>query len=301
MNTIEDLSAKFGIAGELDFRSLAGDFVVAAVTNRHATATIALQGAQVIGYQPHGEDPLVWLSEDASLAPGKSIRGGVPVCWPWFGPHVSETSFPAHGFARTTPWNIVKARSLSSGATELLFELEPGPEHRHLWPWTSRARLSVTVGEALGLELVTSNEGDAPFTLSQALHTYFLVGDIDAISIHGLEGCDYLDKVGEGGRGHQDGPIDFPGEVNRIYLDTPPHSEIRDPSMKRRILIASEGSRSTVVWNPWRAFAEKLGDMGPDGYRRVVCVETANAADDSVDLASGEEYRLSAEYRISSA
>ena len=298
MSTIESLNAEFGIPGEIEFRALARDYPVAEVGNRHANASIALNGAQVLAYRPAGQEPLIWLSKESKLAPGKSARGGVPVCWPWFGPHASEASFPAHGYARATPWRPVAVRSLPDGATELSFELEPQPGHQALWPYASTVRNRVTVGDTLRVELLTTNDGDLPFTLTQALHTYFQVGDIGAVSVHGLEGCDYLDKVGEGGRKHQHGPIDFPGEVNRIYLDTPPNSEIHDPSMTRRILITSEGSRSTVVWNPWQAFADKLGDMGPDGFRRMVCVETANAAEDSVSLAPGEQYRLSAEYRI---
>ncbi len=298
MGKIDELRIRFGLAGELRFQSLRGDFVIVEVRNRHAEARIALQGAQVLHWQPAGAQPVIWLSDEAQLAHGKSIRGGVPVCWPWFGPHASDASLPAHGYARTTLWAPVQAESLADGSTELVFEIEPRPEHRSIWPYEARVRNRVRVGESLRVELITINESSAPLPLSQALHTYFRVGDIESVEVRGLDGCDYFDKVGAGGRKRQVGPVTIADEVDRIYLDTGPKCQIRDPILGRRIHIACEGSRSTVVWNPWQAKADRMGDLGKDGFRRMLCVETANAAEDARVVAPGEQHRLAAEYRL---
>ncbi len=205
---------------------------------------------------------------------------------------------PSHGFARTSPWALVEADSCADGSTQLLLELEPGAGMRPGWPHATRLRSRVNVGMSLSIELVTVNEGELTVTLSQALHSYFRVGDIGTVEVVGLDGREYLDKADEGRRKRQHGPVGIAGEVDRIYLATGPACEIRDAALGRRIHISSDGSRSTVVWNPWQAKAERLGDLGPDGYRHMLCVETANAAEDARRLGPGAQHRLRAEYRV---
>ena len=299
MSDIQTLTQQFGIAGKLSFE-MVGDLAAARVKTPFATATVALQGAHVMTWQPAGQKPVIWVSKLAKYAPGKSIRGGVPVCWPWFGPHASEASFPGHGFARTVPWALGATKALPDGRVRLEFELTQTDATRAQWPHASTVRNIITIGEELEITLETVNTGKTLFQLGQALHTYFVVGDIRQATVAGLEGCDYLDKVG-GGRKRQQGPITFTQETDRIYLGTHGCCGILDPVMDRTLLITSTGSRSTIVWNPWTDKAEKMGDFGAEGPWGMVCVETANAAEDVIMLPAGETHRLTAQYRVVAA
>lgn len=297
MSQAAELNRRLAIADFLAFEELPDGFVVTHVTTPEATASIALQGAHVMRYQPTGQAPLIWLSKLAKLAPGKSIRGGVPVCWPWFGPHRDNAQFPGHGFARTVPWQLLDAALLPDQRVRLEFELVQSEATRAQWPHASTVRNIVTVGPELEVELATTNTGTTPFELGQALHTYFEIGDIRQATITGLDACDYLDKVGGSARRTQQGAVNFTGETDRIYLATNGCCEIHDPALGRRILVTSTGSRSTVVWNPWIEKADKMGDFGPDGWTGMVCVETANAAEDVIQLAPGATHRMTAQYR----
>ena len=294
MNSIDfaSLNQRFPLPGHLEFKEGPGGLAVAEIANAHATAMIALQGAHVMTYEPLGQAPVLWLSRYAKFAPGKSIRGGVPVCWPWFGPHPDDASKPAHGFARTVLWEVLETAAATDGATRIRFGLVQTDATRAQWPHHSSAELVVTVGADLRVELVTRNEGSTPFVLGEALHTYFHISDVADVAIRGLEGCDYLDKVSDFARAKQQGAIVIESEVDRVYLNTQADCLIEDRGLQRRIRIAQQGSRSTVVWNPWIEKAEKMGDFGPDGHRGMVCVETANALENAVTVAPGAEHRM---------
>jgi glucose-6-phosphate 1-epimerase len=298
MATAANLNQRFGINGVVSFSEQANGFVVVEVNNTRASATIAMQGAHLMTFQPQGQQPLIWMSPQAKLAAGKSIRGGVPVCWPWFGPHESDKKLPAHGFARTVPWRLNQVDAMPNGETRLEFELEQSPLTRSQWPHPCSVRNIITVGSSLRHELLTTNLGSEPMVIGQALHTYFQVGDLRQVTVNGLQGCDYLDKVNNFARVKQNGPVNFSDEVDRIYLNTPAQCEIRDPAMQRRIAIRASGSRSTVVWTPWREKGAQMGDLGPDGYLNMVCVETANAAEDTVTIAPGAQHSMAANYAI---
>ena len=298
MNDLEQLTRRFAIPGTLGFEQLPGQLAVIRIDSALATASVMLQGAQVIGFQPRGEQPLIWLSGRSRFVAGKSVRGGVPLCWPWFGPHATDPALPAHGFARTVEWELQEATALPDGRVRLAFELAQDHATRAQWPYPSSVRNTVTIGRELEVSLATRNTGTQSFALGQALHTYFRVGDVRRISIHGLHGCAYIDKVGGSTRRQQQGPVTFTQETDRIYLDTGGACEIRDPSMDRTLLVTATGSRSTVVWNPWIEKAERMGDFEPDGYLQMVCVETANAADDTVNVGPAQEHVLAAQYRL---
>jgi glucose-6-phosphate 1-epimerase len=257
-----------------------------------------LQGAHVMTWQPKGQKPVIWLSKAAKFAAGKSIRGGVPLCWPWFGAHATEAGYPGHGFARTIPWALLDTHKLPDGRVRLIFEPVMNDAARAQWPHASKVRYTVNVGQELVVALATTNTGDAPFPVGQALHTYFEIGDIHNASVAGLEGCAYIDKVDGGKRKKQKGAVTFSGETDRVYLGTNGCCGIVDPVLKRTLLITSTGSRSTVVWTPWTEKAAKMGDFGKQGENRMVCVETANAADDVITLAPGETHRMTAQYRV---
>ncbi|MEW6645614.1 MAG: D-hexose-6-phosphate mutarotase [Pseudomonadota bacterium] len=296
MTSAEQLNRQFGIDGKVRLVERGDGFVMIEVRTAQGQADIALQGAHVTTWAPQGQAPVVWVSEQAKYAAGKSIRGGVPVCWPWFGPHASNAKLPGHGYARTVDWRLLRVTSLDDGRIQLIFELIDTPATRAQESHPLRVRNTVTVGASLQVELETTNLGTAPYVLGDALHTYFHVGDVTRATVHGLEGCAYIDKVDGGARKQQGGPVTIAGEVDRIYLGTGNCCEIRDPVLQRRIVIRSRNSASTIVWNPGVEKATKMGDFGSDGYLRMLCVETANAAEDVVNLAPGAQHRLVAEY-----
>jgi glucose-6-phosphate 1-epimerase len=298
MNEISRLNEVSGIPEHVMFREDAGGMTVVEVKNSYSTATIALQGAHVLSWSPVDGHPVIWLSDDARFLPGKSIRGGVPVCWPWFGAHKTESSFPAHGFARTMMWSVVETRTLGNGETRLVFRLVQDENTRDMWPYATPLECRITVGKTLDIDLVTSNTGNVPVVIGDALHTYFNVADVRQVSIYGLEGCPYLDKLDSFKRKQQSGAVKIDQEVDRIYLESEQDCIIEDPGFARRIKISKRGSHSTVVWNPWAKTAASMGDLGENGYLNMVCVETANAAYDIVTIAPGDEHHLWSRYQV---
>lgn len=298
MSILHSLNRQHAIENHVQLREIADGVIIAEVANQHALANIALQGAHIATFQPRGEEPVLWLSPNAKFAPGKSIRGGVPLCWPWFGPHKTDSKLPGHGFARTVPWELLETKAHSDGSTSLRFGLIENDTTRTQWPHASTAQLEVTVGRSLKVELVTTNTGDAPFELGEALHTYFQISDVDNMTITGLEGCDYLDKVQDFARCTQQGGIKIESEVDRVYVNTEADCVIEDKGLKRAIRITKQGSRSTVVWNPWKEKAEKMGDFGPALHRDMVCVESGNALENVLTLQPGETHRLVAVYSV---
>jgi len=289
---IDSLNRRFGIPNHVHFSEGPSAFVIAEINNFHARVTLCLQGAQVLTFQPINQEPVLYVSKSARYVGGKSVRGGIPVCWPWFGPHASDAQKPAHGIARSSMWSIIETVALNDGATRVVLELVPVPEHRALWPHETRVQLHVSVGPSLTVELVTHNESAQPVQISEALHTYFHVSDIESVSVSGLDGCKYVDKVTGGAPAIQQQAITIHGETDRVYLNTAAECVIHDPGLHRRIHVAKTGSRSTVVWNPWTEKALKLGDMGDNGFRSMLCIESANALDDIVSVAPGKEHRL---------
>lgn len=298
MADVDSLNIRHGISGQLTFKEVSGGLVVAEVANAYAAGTVALQGGHLMSWTPHGSRAVIWLSKAAKFLPGKSIRGGVPVCWPWFGAHPTEPTFPAHGFARTVPWEVVATEALGNGETRIILSLNQKDISRSRWPYSCELSIHITMGAVLEIDLVTSNTGGIPIAIGEALHTYLEVGDVREIAIHGLDGCEYLDKVDGGKRKQQSGPVMFNAETDRIYLNSVADCVIDDPGLGRRIRISKSGSRSTVVWNPWHEKAAKMGDLGDEGYLRMVCVESANAAENFVTIAPGSEHRLQVSYQL---
>ncbi len=296
--TLTELNQRFAIDNHVQFREIAAGMIIAEVANHHALANIALQGAHVATFQPRGEEPVIWLSPQAKFAPGKSIRGGVPICWPWFGPHKTDSKLPGHGYARTVPWDVLETKALPDGSTFLRFGLIENDATRAQWPHTSTVQLEVTVGKALRVELITTNTSKDAFELGEALHTYFQISDVANMTIRGLENCEYLDKVKDFARFTQQDGIVIESEVDRVYVNTTADCVIEDKGLKRAIRIAKQGSKSTVVWNPWTEKAEKMGDFGPQLHRDMVCVESGNALENVVTLAPGETHKLVAVYSV---
>ena len=288
------LNEQFAIAQHITFASTADGLPIAQIRNSYAAASVAVQGGHVITFQPHGQQPVLWVSSLSAFALGKTIRGGIPVCWPWFGSHPTDPSKPFHGFVRAAMWQV---RGTSVGpvdATEIRLGLTESEASLALWPHAFDLEIVVTVGAQLRVELIARNPGDQPFVSGGALHSYYTVGDVRRIAIHGLDGCDYLDKVEGFKRKTQHGPVTIEGETDRVYLDTAAACVIEDPALDRRIGIAKAGSRTTVVWNPWAEKAKQIADFDDQEYLSMVCVETANADTDVAIVAPGGEHRLSA-------
>jgi glucose-6-phosphate 1-epimerase len=302
MTTAQLLNTQFGIKQHLNFSDDASGLIIAEISNAQASASLCLQGAHLMTWQPKSQEvPVIWLSREAKLAAGKSIRGGAPVCWPWFGAHASDAGFPAHGFARTVPWRMLESGIEPNGATRLTMRLEASEKTRAQWPYDCAVDLTVIVGETLRMELSTENTGSADFVIGEALHTYFQISDIGAVRVHGLEDCEYWDKVGVSALRKQDGAISFQSETDRVYINTPTECVIEDNKLKRSIHIAKSGSLATVVWTPWTGKAAKMGDMGqPEGWREMVCVESVNAMENVVKIAPGSRHTMIVEYRAES-
>lgn len=262
-------------------------------------AAIALQGAQVLSFVPRGGRDWLWLSERARWAPGAALRGGIPICFPWFGPHPTERAFPAHGFARTRAWRLVGvdgAEGHADAGVRAELALAPDDATRALFPHAFEARLTVTVGETLELVFAVSNPGAAALAYEVALHSYLAVADVGSVSIEGLAGRPFVDKVA-GGEERREGPapIRIAGEVDRVYDNDGPVT-LRDPGAGRTLRVEGQGAGSTVVWNPAPEKTATLSDMAPDGYRRFVCIESGAIGAHRVTLAPGAQHHLIVRY-----
>ena len=255
-----------------------------------SAAEIYLNGAHVTHFQKNGEPPLLFMSAKSYFAPGKAIRGGVPICFPWFGNRDGE---PSHGFARSTEWQLVKSSATPDGKVTLRFALPQIPG-RAAWK-NLRTEFIVTVADTLTMELIATNDGcDGTLEIENCLHTYFQVSDIGAVCVHGLEGATYLNFAeGDNGvpRPAESYPITINRETNRTYGDTTSAVEIRDENLKRLIRVDKSGSQSTVVWNPWTT--QKLpDDFDPAEHKNMICVESGNVKQNKISLAPGKTAAL---------
>ena len=263
---------------------------------------ISQQGAQILSYQEDDQPPLIWLSEQAAYKRGQGIRGGVPVCWPWFGNlqcnpqavqamHRQPAHAPAHGLVRGLDWQLQGIDSNEDGIC-LDFVFNTADQPLADWPHAAELHLRIRLDGRLHLELTSRNLGDTPLTISQALHSYFAVSDIRQVSVEGLHGCRYIETLEDWQQRQQEGPLQFNGETDRIYLDTPASLSILDPAWQRRIQLHSRGSQSAVLWNPWIDKAQRLSQFAADAWQGMLCIEHANVMDDIRLLAAGAQHQL---------
>jgi glucose-6-phosphate 1-epimerase len=276
---------RFEIPGRIALTEGNGELGKIEVLTRHSTAEIYLHGAHVTGFQKNGEPPLLFTSQFSRFAPNQPIRGGVPIIFPWFGSREGE---PAHGFARLADWELIETATLPSGGATLRFSLPDVPEAA-TWP-PFAAYYIVTVTDQLALELVVVNASpDQTFTFENCLHTYYAVGDINSVTVLGLKGVSYQDKVEHfTQKTETNDSIRISSEVDRVFLDTGSPIEIHDPTLKRIVRIEKSGSQSTVVWNPWVTKSQQIPDFGTDEFRRMLCVETGNVDRNRITLPPGE-------------
>jgi glucose-6-phosphate 1-epimerase len=271
------------------------------ITTDSAELLVAQQGAQVLSYQRVGEPPLLWLSEQAIFKQGKSVRAGVPVCWPWFGqlarnPEPVQAMYrgaeaPAHGLVRGRDWQLGDITEDGS-AVRVDFTLPDAQGDLPGWPHNVELKLSIVMAEQLSITLTSYNLDNVPVILSQALHSYFAVSDVRQVRVEGVEGLGYIETLANWEQRTQAGSLGFAGETDRIYLQAPEQLSIVDPAWNRRIQLTASGSRSAVIWNPWTDRAAELTDMANDGWQRMLCIETANVWDDVVTLKPGASHSL---------
>ena len=297
MQDTENLNRLFSLENALTFVDGPNGTVMVNIKTAQAEAQISTYGAQVLSFKPAAlDEDLLFLSSQSAYGDGKAIRGGVPICWPWFGDDPSGHGRPAHGFARNQNWQVLDTRQ-TDDAVSITLQLLPNDLSRQYWHCHFSLQLTVTISDSLKMALTTENRDHESFVISQALHTYFNIGDIEKLQLRGLDNYHYLDKTLNFAEKLQQGDIHFVAETDRIYLHSPNQLYIEDAALRRRVMIKSQGSKTAVVWNPWNK-AVVLNDMSKDAYQRFICVETANAADDSIELAPGDVHTLIAEYRL---
>lgn len=241
------------------------------VDHPQVKASFALQGAHLLSWKPAGEEEVLWLSNNTPFKNGVALRGGVPICWPWFGP-AAQQGLPSHGFARNLPWTL-KAHNEDDNGAVLTFELQSNEETLKLWPHDFALLARFKVGKTCEIEL----EAHGEFETTSALHTYFNVGDIAAVKVSGL-GDRFIDKVNNAKEDVlSDGVQTFPDRTDRVYLNPEACSVIHDGALNRNIDVVHHHHLNVVGWNPGPALSVSMGDMPGDGYKTFVCVETAYA------------------------
>jgi glucose-6-phosphate 1-epimerase len=271
----------------------------AIVDTERCRARVTPHGAHLCEWTPAGQTtPVLFLSPRAVFATGKAIRGGVPVCFPWFANHPTDPSKPAHGFGRTRSWEGGEVTHDDAGNARLTFRLAADAATRALWPADFVATLTLTLGTSLAMTFEVENTGAEALTYEAALHTYLTVGDVARIRLHGLERTRFVDKV-DGMKEKTTGadPLTLDGDTDRVFLDTRSTCTVDDPVLARRIRIAKEGSAVTIVWNPGHEKGPTVPDIG-DAWSRFVCVETANCAPHAVRLAPKARHAMTARIEV---
>lgn len=304
---IDDLNALnevYGLNGAVRFDHGNGRMPRVRIAAEQATAEIYLQGAHVTQWQPAAatnlrpSHPGLFLSERSHFVPGKAIRGGVPLIFPWFADRGDGLAGPMHGFVRSVPWSISATETLPEGiAITFAHQADAGSRSYGFDHFSLRYR--VIVGTRLQLSFEVRNCGASPLMMEEALHAYFAVGDIRQVTVSGLAGTEYLDRADSGNRKRQQAEaIHFAGETDQLHMHTTVPITIHDRAWQRRIVVEKQGSASTVVWNPWLAKATALDDLGADAWPGMVCVEPANAREDRIEVPPGGAHTMAMQVRI---
>lgn len=296
---LQTLTDHFAIPGVLSFSENEHGLLRAAITTPACTAELYLHGAHLTQWQPAGHQPVLFLSGRSLFEPGKAIRGGIPLIFPWFGPRTANacsdrTDGPSHGFARTQEWTLAFA-AVAGDDLHLTLTLGPTDASRSFGFDHFQAVCNIVVGAQLRIQLSVANQGAEPLCVEEAFHTYLQVGDARQVSLIGLSDTDYIDKTDGMKRKHQkESPLVLTAETDRPYLNTQNPVTLHDPVLKRRITVSKSNSHSTVIWNPWEALCAKLADMEPNGWLTMTCIETANVGENAITLAPGAHHTLEA-------
>lgn len=261
------------------------------IENEFASAKITTHGATVLSFCPKGQQELIWVSDCARYDGSRPVRGGIPVCWPWFGAHPTEASLPAHGFVRNQVWRLDSVVTLETGKTQVCLCYEPTEADRLMWPYRFSLSLTLVVGESLRMSLSTTNEDSQSFELTEALHTYFSVAEANAIQVEGLKGSLHQDKLNQAIPDEiQTTDVVVYPPMDSVYLNQQGTIRIRDALNERSILIDKENAQSVVVWNPGEIGAQKFVDMSDQAWPNMLCVEAGNVLDNAITLEAGEQH-----------
>jgi glucose-6-phosphate 1-epimerase len=289
----------FDIPNAVRFEETSNGLTRAVIATPQAEAKLYLQGAHLSEWTPRGQRPVLFISSKSPYAPGKAIRGGVPVIFPWFGARSDGKSGPAHGFARSMDWQIEGTTLKNNGSVEIALVLLPNDLTRSLGFDNFHLRFRATIGTELEMQLETRNEANEPLPYEEALHTYFAVSDVRQCQVSGLEGTTFIDKT-DGFKSKNAGTdaIRIAKETDQVHMNTRTTCRLVDPTWNRHIVVAKSGSDSTVVWNPWVEKTRGMSDMAPDEWKDMICIEPANAGDNAVRLAAGASHTLTASIRV---
>jgi glucose-6-phosphate 1-epimerase len=291
--TPAELDRRLGIPGIARVCEGNGGLPRVQITGSFGEGEVYLHGAQVTSWKPAGHDEVLFMSTKSRWEDGQAIRGGVPICFPWFRAKADDAQAPAHGFVRTKLWQLESIVGNESGVTLSMFT--GSDEHtRRWWPGAFRLLHRVTFGSELRLELVCTNTGTTPLRFEEALHTYNRIAKIEDARLHGLEGVSYLDNTESNKEKMEHGEVAIASQADSAYRNTQNAVDLLDPGKKRRIRLEKEHSLDTVVWNPWSDGSVRLQDLGDGEWRQFLCVEAANILDAAVTLAPGQEHRMAA-------
>jgi glucose-6-phosphate 1-epimerase len=294
---LTQLNEHFSLPGVLAFHATASGLIYADITTPHAASTVYLQGAHLAAWQPKGQQPAIFVSRKSEFAPGKAIRGGVPIAFPWFAARHDGKTGPSHGFARIQDWTLAFA-ALAGDDLHLTFTLGPTEMSRSLGYDNFRLAYQLIIGRSLTMQLTVANDAAEPLAFEEALHTYYAVADIHEVSVSGLERVTYLDKNDNLHAKQQHGAITITEPTDRVYLNTSSTCILHDIAGKRRVTVAKTGSNTTVVWNPWESGASKLPDLDPTEWHEFLAVETVNAAANAITLAPGARHVMQANISV---
>jgi glucose-6-phosphate 1-epimerase len=287
------VSRRFEIPGTASVVEGNGRLQKVRITSPGAAGEIYMHGAHVTSWQPAGREEVLFLSSQSRWEHGRAIRGGVPICFPWFGSKADDPKAPAHGFVRTKSWQLESIVQAGDGVMVSMFT-ESDDDTKRWWPADFRLVYRVTFGSELRLELVVTNIGKTSLRFEEALHAYHRVGNVLNTRVGGLDTVYYIDKTDLNRRKIQHGEIAIVSETDRVYLNTRAAIELEYPVLRRRTRVAKDNSRTTVVWNPWVQKAQSLPDFADDEWMQMICIETSNVSDFGVDLAPGQQHKMTA-------
>jgi len=290
MINIEELDDNFSIEGEVGFAELEENMAFITVSNKYADADICLYGAHITNFKPHKAMPVLWMSPESNFEEGKPIRGGIPVCFPWFGQHITDSVKPQHGFARLMYWNVKEAATLASGETLIRLQLCSSAETKIYWEHDFCAEMTFVIGKTLNATLKVTNTSSIPFEYTCALHSYYNISSIEEITIEGLQNTGYYNQLDGEEYTQEPSGLKIQKAETRHYYNTEVPCIINDPLFGRRIRVAKSGSKVTTVWNPGEETCAKIDDMPDDAFHAFVCIEAVNAFNDIIKLAPGETH-----------
>jgi glucose-6-phosphate 1-epimerase len=293
MSTIEELDRRFGIPGTASVCEGNGGLPRIRIAGSQAEGEMYLHGAQVTSWKPAGGDEVLFLSTTSRWQEGQAIRGGIPICFPWFRAKADDPRAPSHGFVRTRSWQIESIVEDNSGVG-VTMSTESDDQTRRWWPAEFRLMYRAVFGSTLTLELVCTNTGETDLRFEEALHTYNRVADVANVQLRGLDSVHFLDNTDSNTEKVQHGPVQIASATDNAFLDTQNAVDLIDPELRRSIRLQKANSLTTVVWNPWREGAVRLSDLGDGEWTQFLCVEASNILTSSVPLAAGENHKMAA-------